>query len=128
MLRALRGKRNPHVGAGQRPALLLDQGQPPKLALYLPPRREQLLQRRLVLKAGEGVRNCPRPKHTDKPRRRNRSVLAVFPNREKGGGSDDCKIRTPNDSDGNGTSNARVRAPCGGDADRCGVDRPAERA
>src|SRR5919112_3477791 len=70
MLRSLRGQLTPREGAGQLPALLLDQGQPPGTR-SLPATKLRMcsLQRGVVLKAGEGVGDCPRPKkHTKKPR------------------------------------------------------------
>src|SRR5918993_4531658 len=70
MLRSLRGQLTPREGAVQLPALLLDQGQPPGTR-SLPATKLRMcsLQRGVVLKAGEGVGDCPRhKKHTKKPR------------------------------------------------------------
>ena len=70
MLPSLRGQLTLREGAGQLPALLLDQGQPPGTR-FLPTTKLRMcsLQRAVVQKAGEGVGDCPRPeKHTKKPR------------------------------------------------------------
>src|SRR5215218_5162638 len=74
MLPSLRGQLTLREGAGQLPALLLDQGQPPGTR-SLPATKlrmcslQRAVERAVVLKAGEGVGDCPRPeKHTKKPR------------------------------------------------------------
>ena len=70
MLPSLRGQLTLRECAGQLPALLLDQGQPPGTR-SLPATKLRMcsLQRGVVLKAGEGVGDCPRPKkHTKKSR------------------------------------------------------------
>src|SRR5215212_9765968 len=90
MLHSSRAERPPRGGAGQLPALLLDLGQPPEFALYLPSRRERPFRAEASSSTGEGgLRDCPRPKCTQKRWRRSSGVLAAFPNREKEEGSDD---------------------------------------
>ena len=79
MLRSLRGKRTPREGAGQLPALLLELGQPP--GTHSLPATNTRTPPTVAdsSSAGEGVRDCPRPKYTEEPRRRSSSsVLAAF--------------------------------------------------
>ena len=67
-MRSLRDLLMPREGVGPPPTLLLDQGQPPKLTLYLLSRREHPLQRRLVLKAGEDKEAPHEPQRSAAPK------------------------------------------------------------